>query len=81
MIEDSRAFAERETRIAPPRLPDKLQPVKVTMPEPEPVTRQGKPRLRHPAELDFAEEVAWKNGAEGKSTEFVEKGAEVYAKA
>ena len=40
-LENSRAFAERETRIAPPRPPDKLQPVKATMPEPETVTRQG----------------------------------------
>ena len=42
MIENSRAFAEWETRIAPPRPPDKLQPVKATMPEPEIVIHKGK---------------------------------------
>lgn len=43
MIENSRAFAERETRIAPARPPDRLQPVKATMLEPETVTPKDKP--------------------------------------
>ena len=64
MIENSREFAERETRIAPPRPPDKLQPVNATMPEPEIVTRQGKPFFVITRSLDSVEEVTLKNGAE-----------------
>ena len=33
----------RETRFTPTRPPDSFQPVKATMPEPEIVTRKGKP--------------------------------------
>lgn len=36
---------------------------------------------RYSAEHGFAEEEALKQGMEAKSKEFVEKGAEVYAKA
>jgi len=77
MLENSRTFAERETRIAPSCPPDKLQPVKATMPEPEIVTRQGKPVS---VIIALAEEEALKKGMEENSKEFVEKGAEVYAK-
>ena len=78
MIENSREFAERETGIAPSCPPDKLQPVKATMPKPETVTRQGKPIS---VIIDLAEDEALTNGMEAKSKEFVEMGTEVYAKA
>ena len=78
MIENSRAFAERETRIAPPRPPDKLQPVKATMPEPKIATRQGNPVSDI---IVLAEEETLTNGMEAKFKEFVEMGTEVYAKA
>ncbi len=81
MIENSRAFAEPETRIAPPRPLDKLQPVKVTMPESETMTRQGEPVSVILRRLDLSEEDALKKGMEAKSKKFGEKGAEVYAKA
>lgn len=81
MLENSGAFAERETRIAPSRPPDKLQPVKATMPEPEIVTRQGKPVSVIVRRLDIAGEEALKRGMEEKSREFTEKGSELYAKA
>ena len=48
------------------------------MPEPETVTRQGNPVS---VIIVLAEEEALKKGMEEKSREFVEKGAEVYAKA
>ncbi len=37
------SLRSRETRIAPPHPPDKLQPVKAIMPEPQIVTRQSNP--------------------------------------
>ena len=80
-LENSRALAERETRIAPSCPPDNLQPVKATIPEPKIVTRQGKPVSVIARSLDIAEEEALKQGMEAKSKEFVEQGAEVYAKA
>ena len=48
------------------------------MPEPEIVTRQGKPVS---AIIALAEEEALKKGMEEKSREFTEKGSELYAKA
>ena len=48
------------------------------MPEPETVTRQGKPIS---VIIDLAEDEALTNGMEAKSKEFVEMGTEVYAKA
>ena len=78
MIESARTFAERETRIAPPRPPDKFQPVQATMPEPEIVTRQGKPAS---VIIALVEETVLKKGMEEKSREFVEKGCDLYAKA
>ena len=81
MIENSRTLAERETRIAQSRPPDKLQPVKATMPEPEIVTRNGKLVSFIARSLHIAEEEAFKKGMEEKSREFAEKGSELYAKA
>jgi hypothetical protein len=81
LLKNSRAFAERETRIAPSCPPDKLQPVKATMPKPETMTRQGKPVSVIARSLHIAEDEALKQGMEAKSKEFLEKGAEVYAKA
>jgi hypothetical protein len=78
LLENSRAFTERETRIAPPCPPDKLQLVKATISKPEIVTRQGKPLS---AIIALAEEEALKKGMEEKSREFTEKGSELYAKA
>ena len=51
------------------------------MPQPETVTRQGNDVSVIVRRLDIAEEDALKNGMEAKSKEFMEKGAEVYAKA
>ena len=81
MIENSRTLAERETRIAQSRPPDKLQPVKATMPEPEIVTRNGKLVSFITRSLHIAEEEALKKGVEEKAKEFVERGGKVYASA
>ena len=77
LLENARAFAARETRIAPSCPPDKLQPVKATMPELQIVTRQGQPV----SVMRRTEEEALKKGMEEKSRDFTEKGSELYAKA
>jgi hypothetical protein len=59
LLENSRAFAERETRIAPSCTPDKLQSVKATMPQPKIVTREGNPVS---VVIALAEEEALKEG-------------------
>lgn len=51
--------------------------MKATLAEPEIVTRKGKPVS---VVFPSAEEEALKRDMESKSKEFVEKGAEVYAK-
>ena len=66
MIENSREFAERETGIAPSCPPDKLQPVKATMPKPETVTRQGKPVSVLTRSSDIAKEHALKTALKKK---------------